>query len=108
MNLLLTDAKVIFCGDIHGIARHSSNEVIMEIKKISDINARYKKLIFVDESTAGRFHHYVEFISETGKVVRAAFQLIDYRKMGKICREDLKKAMLRVDLIVADQDIEKM
>ena len=80
----------------------------MEVKKLSDLNVRHKKLIFADESTAGRFHHYVEFISETGKVVRAAFQLIDYRKTSKICKEDLKRALHRVDLIVSNQDVDKM
>jgi len=75
---------------------------------MSDMHAHGKRFIFADDAIACRFHHYIELLSETGKVIRAAFVQIDFRRTGRISAEDLRRALVRVDLAVADEDLHKM
>lgn len=100
--------KLISVADIHNISRHGSSEVVLEIKKSTDMQMHHKKLFFADEKVAYRFHQYVEFISEAGKVLRSAFHQIDVRRTGRISEEDLKRALARVDLIVSLEDVQRM
>ena len=80
----------------------------MEIKVEININMYIKKLLFKDEYTAGRFHQYIEFIIESGKHIRKSFHLIDTRRTMRIYNDDLRKALVRVDLDINEEDINKM
>jgi len=80
----------------------------MEIRTSSDLQTHGKRLIFADEAVACRFHHYVELLSETGKVVKAAFELIDFRRTGVISFVDLRRALGRWDLSAEDAELQRM
>jgi hypothetical protein len=96
------------CDDIIGITRNSDNNVVIEIKRQLSLNSHFKKIIFEAESQAHQFHQYIEFINESGKSTKLAFNQIDYRKTGYISFADLHRAMARVDIKVTDQDVDNM
>ncbi len=100
--------KVYACADIQSITRNSDNNVVVEIKRSMEMQRKQKKLIFETDLMASKFHQYVEFINESGKQIRSAFNHIDFKRTGVITFADLKKSLTRVDLKVSDEDIALM
>lgn len=96
------------CEDIQSITRNSDNNVVIEVKKSMTLQTHCKKIIFDTDQLAHQFHQYIEFINESGRCTRTAFNQIDYRRTGFISCPDLRRALARVDLQVSEQDIINM
>lgn len=96
------------CEDIQSITRNSDNTVVIEIKRSMNLQTQCKKMIFASDQLAHQFHQYIEFMNESGKCTKAAFNQIDYRRTGVISCPDLRKALARVDLHASEQDIINM
>lgn len=96
------------CEDIQSITRNSDNNVVIEIKKNMNLQVHVKKIIFETDQMAHQFHQYIEFINESGKCTKSAFNQIDYKRTGIISCPDLRRALARVDLPVSEQDIINM
>lgn len=96
------------CDDFHSITRNSDNNVLIEIKKPLTLQTHYKKIIFESDQLAHQFHQYIDFINESGKSTKNAFNQIDYKRTGIISCPDLRKALARVDLKASEQDIINM
>jgi hypothetical protein len=96
------------CEDIQSITRNSDNNIVMEVKKNMNLQVQCKKLIFESDQLAHQFHQYIEFINESGRCTRSAFNQIDYKRTGVISCLDLRKALARVDLQATEQDIINM
>lgn len=89
--------------DIVNITRLSELKVQIETKSNG-----VKVLLFEQEVMAYKFHMYVEYLNEQGANIRKAFNAIDYTKSGRICKEDLEKALMKTDLVVTSDDVDKM
>ena len=100
--------RTYLCEEIQSINRNSDTNVVMEIKKPMAIQIQLKKVIFETEPLAHQFHQYIEFLNESGKNTKAAFNQIDYRRTGSINSIDLQRALTMVDLRASEQDIINM
>ena len=103
--------RTFMCDEICHINRAQSNNCLIELqlkKKSMGMHSRIKKLLFVNETMAHRFHQCVDFMNDSGKHVRDAFHAIDYRGNGLITASDLMKAFAKVDLIASSVDIDHM
>jgi hypothetical protein len=99
---------VAYCSEIQNVQRHADYVVSFEVKRSKELIPRLKKLQFVSDREAVLFHKYVEFLNESGKYTRKAFNNIDRRKTGFIYFDDLRLAFEKVDLVASDVDILKM
>ena len=103
--------RTFMCDEICHINRAQSNNCLIELqlkKKSMGMQSRSKKLLFVNETMAHRFHQCVDFMNDSGKHVRDAFHTIDYRGNGLITASDLMKAFAKVDLKASKEDINHM
>lgn len=91
------------CSDVISIYKVSETQVNVEMK-----GGRSKKIIFDKEGMADRFHMYIEFINEQGRAIRRAYHEIDIGRTGRITRSDLERALMRVDLVVDEEGLERM
>jgi hypothetical protein len=96
------------CEDFQTITRNSDNNVVIEIKKNMNLQTHFKRIIFESDQMAHKFHQLIEFINESGKSTKAAFNQIDYKRTGIISCPDLRRALARVDLEASEQDIINM
>ena len=100
--------RTYLCEEFHSITRNSDNNVLIEIKKPLTLQTHYKKIIFESDQLAHQFHQYIDFINESGRSTKAAFNQIDYKRTGIISCPDLRTALARVDLKASEQDIINM
>lgn len=100
--------RTYLCEEFVSISRNADNNVLIEIKKPMSIQTQYKKIILETDQLAHQFHQYIEFINESGRSTKTAFNQIDYRRTGIISCPDLRKALARVDLKASEQDIINM
>jgi Ca2+-binding EF-hand superfamily protein len=91
------------CSDVLNIYKVSEQQVNVEMK-----GGRTKKIIFDREGMADRFHMYIEFINEQGRAIRRAYHEIDVGRTGRINRYDLERALVKVDLVVDEEGLERM
>jgi len=104
--------RTFMCDEIAHINRAQSNNCLIELQLRKSMgmgmHSRIKKLVFVNELMAHRFHQCVDFMNDSGKHVRDAFHVIDYRGNGLITASDLSKAFAKVDLKASAEDINQM
>lgn len=91
------------CSDVLNIYKVSEQQVNVDLK-----GGRSKKIIFDKEGMADRFHMYIEFINEQGRAIRRAYHEIDINRSGRINRSDLERALMKVDLLVDEEGLERM
>lgn len=95
--------KVYSCDDVTNVTRYADSVVGVDIKRSMALQLRQKRICFESEGMAHRFHMYVEYIKESGKIIKAAFMQIDFKKSGFISEANLMKALERVDLTVTPE-----
>ncbi|KAJ1402830.1 hypothetical protein B484DRAFT_424379 [Ochromonadaceae sp. CCMP2298] len=96
------------CEDIQSVSRNAEKHVLLEVRRGMTLQAHVKRIVFDTERTAHLFHQYIEFINESGRSVKAAFNQIDYRRSGLVSASDLRRALVRVDLHATDEEIAAM
>ena len=96
------------CEDVQSISHNSDNNIVLEVKRNMNLQSHFKKIIFPNDQLAHEFHQYIEFMNESGKSTKSAFNQIDYKRTGIISGPDLKRALAKVDLDATEQDISNM
>lgn len=100
--------RVSQCSDILNFMRTSEKQAQLEIRGVIEMQTKTKRFNFETESSAEKFHQYLEFMIELGKGVKQAWNQIDTMKKGKIVSEDLQLALAKVDLPSDADTVEKM
>lgn len=99
---------VFICSDIQSITKNTEKFIVVEFRGAMEVQTRQKRFLFESEAIADRFQQYVEFVNEFGRVIRQSFNQIDYTRTGRINRDDLEEALLRVDLQTDADAVTKM
>ena len=100
--------KVFQCTEIQSITKNSEKYIVIEFRGNMEVQSRFKRFLFESEVMTDRFQQYIEFLNEFGKPIRQAFNQIDYTRTGRINRDDLEEALLRVDLQADEDTVTKM
>lgn len=90
------------------IYKNNDNHVVIDLKKPGEMQTKTKKFIFDSNDYAMKFLKYIEYIRENGKILKQAYDSIDYKRVGRINNNELYKALASVDLKVSMEDIHKM
>lgn len=99
--------KSFSCSDISKITL-LNDLLVVEYKKKYQMTMRSKRMLFCSNFEALQMRNHLQFIGESGVMLRELFVLIDRESIDSIQPVDLKYAFKFHDLQVSDEQCQRM